>query len=395
MIAPTASRSDGDEAIRFRGGSARVVRGRELSQIPEWQRAFDHVAKDHRFYELTEQTLDDGFEHRYLVLTDETGTVRGIQPVFFVQQNLVEGVPALRATVEWVRRRFPRFLTMRVLMVGCAAGEGHLGVCRPGDDEWVAIALLAVLERYARKERASLIVFKDFAARYRETLERFADNGFVRMPSMPMTTLALRYRDFDEYLNTLSKATRKDLRRKFRRVARGVPVDLQVLSDITPYVDQVYPLYLQVHERSALKFERLTKGYLCALGQRMPDRARFFIWRQNGEAVAFSVALVHNGTFYDDYLGLDYRVALDLHLYFQTFRDILSWAIAHGLERYCSSPLNYEPKLHLGCDLMPLDLYVMQTSPLLNPIMQRVLKLAGPTRHDPVLPRFRNAHELG
>ena len=81
------------------------------------------------------------------------------------------------------------------------------------------------------------------------------------------------------------------------------------MTDLTPHVDEVYPLYLQVHERSPLKFERLTKAYLCSLGQRMPERARFFVWRQNGKAIAFSVALVHDGTIYDDYLGLDYRIA--------------------------------------------------------------------------------------
>ncbi len=380
--------------IAFRGGIARVLSRAQLVQLPAWQTAFEHVAKDHRFYEIVEQTLQDGFEHHYLALEDESGTVRGIQPVFFVQQNLVEGVPALRGVVDAIRRSFPRFLTMRLLMIGNAAGEGHLGVCRPGDEEWIAIALLAVLETYARNSRASLVVFKDFGARYRETLERFAENGYARIASMPMTTLALRYRDFDEYLSTLSKATRKDLRRKFRRIAKAAPIELEVLTDVTAHVDEIYPLYLQVHERSPMKFERLTKAYFRALGERMADRVRFFMWRQEGKAIAFSLALVHNGTIYDDYLGLDYRVALDLHLYFQTFRDIISWAIAQGLERYCSSPLNYEPKLHLGCDLMPLDLYAMHTSRLLNPIMQRALQLAGPTRHDPVLQRFRNAHEL-
>ena len=59
------------------------------------------------------------------------------------------------------------------------------------------------------------------------------------------------------------------------------------------------------------------------LSRTMPDRARFFLWRQNGKAIAFSIALVHDETIYDDYLGLDYQVALDLHLYFYTFRDII------------------------------------------------------------------------
>jgi len=296
--------------------------------------------------------------------------------------------------VEKIRKRFPRFLTMRLLMVGNAAGEGHLSRSEPSDVAWMAEALGEVLPLFARQSKASLIVFKDFPATYRAALAGLAGGDFTRVPSMPMTQLALAFRDFDHYVTTLGASTRKDLRRKFRKIASADPIGVEVVTDLTPYVDEVYPLYLQVHERSPMKFERLTKAYLSELGSRMPDRVRFFIWRQNGKAIAFSVALVHDGTIYDDYLGLDYGVALDLHLYFYTLRDILSWSMTEGLKRYRSSPLNYQPKLHLGCDLYPLDLYVRHTNPLLNKIFRPVLKLLEPTRHDPVLRRFRNAHEL-
>jgi len=407
------------ETISFTHGVARVLTREELRNIDAWQYAFSGKTKDHRFYEIVADTLDSKFEHHYLLLEDRAGKVRAIQPVFFVQQNLVEGIPALRAAVDAVRRRFPRFLTMRVLMVGNAAGEGHLSACArpieagvspadpfaadtaaatglvaPEDGEWVATALHEVLGVFARKSKASLIVFKDFPAQYRHTLRNLAVTDFTRVPSMPMTELKLDYTDFDHYVSTLGASTRKDLRRKFRRIAAAEPISVEVVTDLTPYVHEVYPFYLQVHERSPLKFERLTKEYLSNLGRRMPDRARFFIWRQNGKAIAFSVALVHEGTIYDDYLGLDYRVALDLHLYFYTLRDILSWSLTQGLQRYRSSPLNYQPKLHLGCDLYPLDLYVRHTNPVLNKVFRPVLKFLEPTRHDPVLKRFRNAREL-
>jgi len=381
-------------ALPFPGGVGRIVSRAALKGSEAWRQAFERQAKDHRFYEIVEETLDSGFEHYYLVLEDEAGAVRGIQPLFFVQQNIVEGVPAIRAAVDFIRRRFPRFLTMRVLMAGCAAGEGHLGACRAGDEEWVATALQATLIVYARARRASLIVFKDFSAAYRGSMKTLAAHGYARVPSMPMTHLRLCYRDFEDYLNTLGKATRKNLRRKFRQTATTAPIELEIVTDISPHANEIYPLYLQVHERSALKFERLTKAYFCNLGERMPDKARFFIWRQEGRIIAFSLALVHAGAIYDDYLGLDYRVALDLHLYFYTLRDIINWSLTQGIERYCSSPLNYEPKLHLGCELMPLDLYVRHTSPWLNPIFRRAVKLLEPTRHDRVLPRFPNAHEL-
>jgi hypothetical protein len=143
-----------------------------------------------------------------------------------------------------------------------------------------------------------------------------------------------------------------------------------------------------------MHFEKLTPEYFCRLGREMGDRARFFVWRLEGQAVAFSLCLVHGGAIYDEYLGLDYDVAFDLHLYFYTLRDILRWALAHGLHSYYSSPLNYDPKLHLGCRLVPLDLYVMHTGTVLNPIFRGALRFLQPTKHDPVLKRFANAHEL-
>jgi hypothetical protein len=38
----------------------------------------------------------------------------------------------------------------------------------------------------------------------------------------------------------------------------------------------------------------------------------------------------------DEYVGLEYPTALDLHLYFCTTRDILEWAMQNGLKTYYS-----------------------------------------------------------
>jgi hypothetical protein len=381
--------------IPFPQGAAKVVTLAELQNCDAWRRAFQNKCKDHRYYEIVDETLEGDFQHHYFVLEDDAGNARAIQPVFFVRQNLVEGVPGkIRSLVDFIRKKFPRFLTMRVLMVGCAAGAGDLGACDEKDEAWVTAALLASLRNYARQNRASLVVLKDFPAKYRPALEAFSSNGYARIPSMPMTRLPLHYHDWDEYFRTLSKATRKDLRRKFRKAERAPKIDMKVVNDITPYVDEIYPLYLRVHERSPLKFETLTKDYFRAIAQRMPERACFFIWQQSGKIVAFSFCLVCEGAIYDECIGLDYSVALDLHLYFYTLRDIISWSLQQGLKYYYSNPLNYEAKLHLDCELVPLDLYVRHTTALLNPIFRRAIKYLGPTRHDPILRRFPNADRL-
>ena len=135
-----------------------------------------------------------------------------------------------------------------------------------------------------------------------------------------MTRLDLNYSDFEDYLKSLGKSTRKNLRRKFRKTESTAPITLEVRNDVTEQIDEIYPLYLQVHERSRQKFERLTKEYFCNLGKQMPERTRFFIWRQNGKAIAFSLCMVHGDTIYDEYLGLDYSIASTSSLFLYAAR---------------------------------------------------------------------------
>src|SRR4029077_6953138 len=166
-------------------GSVRVVPLPELQNCDAWQRALHRKCKDYRYYEIVEETLECGFEHHYLMLEDVSGNVRAIQPVFFVRQNLVEGVPGkIRSIVDGILKVFPRFLTMRVLMVGCGAGTGDLGTCEEKDEPWVAKALLATTRTYARPNKPSLVVFKDFPEKYRSALEMLVSNSYARIPSM-------------------------------------------------------------------------------------------------------------------------------------------------------------------------------------------------------------------
>src|SRR5881396_3300203 len=213
--------------IQFDNGVAKVLQLSELQNCDAWKRALQNECKDHRYYEIVEETLECGFEHYYLVLESRSGQVTAVQPVFLVRQNLVEGVPGkIRSIVDTIRKVFPRFLTMRVLMVGCAAGTGDLGACDKSDEAWTAQALRASLRTYSRQNKASLVVLKDFPANYRPSLETFALNGYARIPSMPMTRLSLHYENWDEYCRSLSKATRKDLRRKFRKAERASKIEM-------------------------------------------------------------------------------------------------------------------------------------------------------------------------
>jgi hypothetical protein len=370
-------------------GSVSIVSRAELAACKEWASAFAGHYKDHRYYEMVEDTLHPEFDHRYFVFRDAAGAITSVQPYFMLHQDILTGTGGrLNSLVGLLRRRWPNFLRMRTLMIGCAAGEGHLS----GNIDAQRLAGAAM--QAAREQRAGLIVLKEFPAKYREALRPLREHSFLKLPSLPMTTLNIDYPSFDDYMTTaLSRAARKDLRRKFK-ATRGTAIEMSVLTDITPIVDELYPLYLQVYERSSLHFEKLTPEYLCELGRRMPEAVRFFVWRKEGRIIAFNICMVHGDAIYDQYIGLDYSVALDLHLYHYTFRDIVTWAIANGCKSYISNGLNYDPKLHLKCQLDPLDLYVRHTSPVVNAVLKAVLPWLEPTRYDKHLKKFANYHEL-
>jgi len=377
-------------------GCIEVVSRREVMQSRHWANAFGLEAKDRRYYELIEDTIHEEFDYRYFVVRDAAGEICAVQPCFVLDQDLLVGTkPRVGLLTDLIRRVWPRFMRARTLMVGCAAGEGHIDGENETDQRASAQLLASSISDEARKLKTRLIVLKEFPAKYRSMLECFVDAGFTRIPSLPNVLLNIDYESFEDYMTkALSGGARRKLRLKLKASERAPKIEMSVVRDIAPMIDEVYPLYLAVYNRSSLHFEKLTKEYFCGLGQRMDDKNRFFIWRQGDRILAFSSCLLQGDTMHAEYLGLDYSVAINLHLYHYTFRDLVCWGIANGVKWFHSSALNYDPKLHLRYKLDPIDLYVRHTSPIFNAVFARILPWLEPTRYDKTLKQFVNYHEL-
>jgi hypothetical protein len=376
--------------------SISVVSRAELSGCAPWASTFTDQRKDHRYYEILDDTLRGNFEHRYFAIVDRNDHVRAVQPFFLVDQDILEGLGAER--IDWiasVRRFYPRFLKLRTLMVGCSAGEAHLAATETLPVDIVAETLSNGIIKQARSLNAKLIVLKEFPSRYRKILHCFLQCGFARAPSMPMTMLDIGYDSFDDYMvKALKSSTRKKLRKNLEATAGVSDIRMSVTDDAASFVDELYPLYLQVFERSQMQFEKLTKDFFRQIGQRMNDKVRFFAWRRGNVLVAFSLCMVQGDSLYAEYVGFDYAVALDLHLYHYVVRDMIGWGISNGYKWFRSSGLNYDPKLHMRHRLDPIDLYVRHTSILANAIFRLALPWIVPVRHDATLKLFANYEDL-
>src|SRR3984893_15330775 len=140
------------------GGTIRIATRSEIESLPRWQTAFAGERKDRRFYELLEDTVE-GFDYGYLV-AGSGEDISSIQPYFIVDQDLTAGTNGhAKTSIAGIRRLWPRFMRARTLMVGCAAGEGHLDGSELAQAT-TAELLAGSLRRVARELNCVMVVLK-------------------------------------------------------------------------------------------------------------------------------------------------------------------------------------------------------------------------------------------
>jgi hypothetical protein len=170
---------DEQDYVALPSGSVEVVSRIKANQCERWAKALGSEAKDRRYYELVEDTIHEEFDYRYFIVRDETGEICAVQPFFILDLDLLVGIkPQFGWLTDRIRRLWPGFMRARALMVGCAAGEGHLD----GNDELAqhcsARLLSSALVKEARNLKASLVVLKEFPARYWNASSTTISPGF-------------------------------------------------------------------------------------------------------------------------------------------------------------------------------------------------------------------------
>ena len=234
---------DNCQHIGAQTAGVHVISRHQLQNCRHWQHAFASQHKDHRYYEIVDDTLHSEFDYLYFAFRDLWGEVRAVQPFFILDQDILAGARLyVGRLIDVARRHWPRFMYMRTMMVGCVAGEAHLDDGSDAARTANAELLAEVIAKHSRALGVRLIVLKEFPNDYREVLSCFVRGGFTRIPSMPLTRLNIAYSSFDEYTRSaLNSATRSKLRRKFRATEHDIPIELTVSNDVTPIIDEITP----------------------------------------------------------------------------------------------------------------------------------------------------------
>lgn len=359
---------------------------RSIAEIDprEWNSIFPRIAEGYYFFKTADESLRGQFKPYYIALYESSQLVC-IAPCFIMDYPLdttIEGF--LKKAASWLVDRLPKLFILRTLVCGSQAAEGRIGASDLTRSD-MALTLVEAMDAIAKNEHAKLVAFKDFSDDYSQFFRILMKHGFHRMQSYPSVELEICFSSFEEYLSSLSRPTRKNLKKKFRQLETLPPIEMEVRSELGELLDQAYTLYLSTLEKSQVQFEHLTKEFFENISLNMPSETRYFLWRINGKLVAFDLCLVSNGTLVDEYIGMDYSVAYTYHLYYLTFRDIVKWCIEHGIKKYESGALNYDPKKRLDFKFIPEYIYARHPNNVMNLLWGILFFFLKPENFDPVL----------
>ena len=362
-----------------------------ISDIPadDWNKVFPDVLEGYDFYKTLDESNLEQFSLCYIMVYDRNKPV-GATTCFVMNYSLDTTISGpLRRISNSIKKLMPNIFSLKVVVCGMPIGQGRIGMAAHREDV-VLRAILRRMERIARKNKAVITAFKDFdhsGTRFLDPLQR---EGFTKFDSLPSTELNVWFKDFEEYLMTLSAASRYDLRRKFKKVDNKIPLDMQIVTALDDNtLKDVYKLYLDIVEKHDMGFELLTIDFFRILPKNMPDRTKFFLWRIDGKLVGFLLCLVSKDLLIDYYVGLDYSVTYKYHIYFVKFRDVLNWCIKNKIKKYEMGLTGYEPKRRLGFDFIPLYVYVKLHNKALRPIFNFLCQFLKFENFDPHLREAR------
>jgi predicted N-acyltransferase len=343
-----------------------------------WDACAEGLVESWAYLRAVERSAIPGFELFYISVRAGDALL-ACAPAFVTDYPLETTVGGpLKTAVTATRRLWPRFLKPKLASLGSPVTEwAALAVAptRSAEDRTALVgALIEGLMRRARERGAALLAIKDAPDAVVFVRTAAEMNGFAPMASLPEASIDLSaMTDEAGYWASLSKATRKDLRRKLKG---GSAVRIERSRDLAPLAADIDRLYAATRARSDLQFEVLDHRYFQAVLDELGGDAALFLFRLDGAVIAFTLLIERGGVMIDKYYCADDRGAA-FNLYFVSWIHHIRYAIARGVRRFEAGQSLYEPKLRLGCALEPTTIYFRHRHPVLNAALKLASRVFG------------------
>jgi predicted N-acyltransferase len=338
----------------------------------DWDSVFGNIPEGYDFYHALEKSNLKEFSFYYLILY-RNENILSIAPLFVADLYLdivLKGMA--KKIVHSIRRFIPRFFVLKTLFCGSPFGEnGVLGIRKDFKDTSALIHQLAeVMGRFSRENKIPFIVFKDFLKDDSSSLHFLKEKGFFKIESFPSVRMELNFNSLEQYFQSLSYSTRKDLRRKIKEAYSLGHLKVKTVESVEDIIEDIYRLYLNTYHASKIKFEFLTKDFFIHVSKELKPHTQYFLYYVGDRLCAFNLCFVYDDLLIDKFIGFDYEIAHQYSLYFVSWYFNIEWCLKHSIHFYQPGQTDYETKIKLGGSLVPLYSYFKHNNFLFNLIIK-------------------------
>lgn len=164
-----------------------------------------------------------------------------------------------------------------------------------------------------------------------EQLESAAGAGLLRRAGVQFHWTNPGYRDFDDFLSTLSSSKRRSIRKERARATEGLEIRQVLGRELSERDwDVFYACYMDTGARK-WGTPYLNRAFFSLLGERLGERVVLFIAERDGRPIASALNLMGGNCLYGRYWGrLEDQPFLHFELCYYRAIDL---AIARGLPR--------------------------------------------------------------
>jgi hypothetical protein len=331
---------------------------------------------------LLQESGVDGFNLSSIVVLKDDAPIL-LLPLFesrFDLSTFVEGW--IRTSLKAAGRLMPSVFQPRILGVGLIEGGwSEIGI-DPQIDEGtldeackMALSTLQTLAAELKSDVVALYNFNQYGKLPGEVSKKFN-----RVQYRPCAQLSINFDSMDEYLSRLSRAARKEMRRKMR-VAREVRVIRS--RTISPFLDRIYRLYLETVARSPVTFGVHNRFFFENICGKVPG-AEYTLYFVQEELAAFNLLFVKQEAMVDEYFCMDYGLGSKYNLYALSWLENVRTCIERKIPLYFAGQGAEKTKAHLGATLIPGFILFKHR----RPVVDRLL-MVWPAVNNKILRRLR------
>jgi hypothetical protein len=300
---------------------------------------------------LLQESGIDGFNLRSIVVSKDDVPVL-LLPLFECLYDVSTFAKGwTKTSLKAAARLIPSIFHPRVLGVGLLEGGWSEIGTDPQIDAGTLEAswkmALGALQVLATELKSDVVVFYNF--HHHAKLPGEVLNKFNRVPWLPCARLPITFNSLEEYLSRLSKAARKDLRRKMR-----VSHEVRVVRsrDISPYLERIYRLYLETVERGPTAFSVHNRLFLEKICERVPG-TEYTLYFVQEELVAFNLLVVKQEVMVDIFFCMDYELGRKYNLYVLSWLENLRTCVEQKIPFYQAGQGAEKAKAHMGSTFIP------------------------------------------